>query len=195
MKSAGCVGVVAVACTALLILVHPWEPLPVGVVRDILEAMVSGRPCGALSIAGTIDPSRIQCLDIRHRGSCLRSRTSGLWIVPREVARTKALFGIPLTILRQDHSKAWLYQPKLDITFAVDDRFLVDFAKGKTTSDTLFTPIAASIPPTKPRPVSSAKSPVLRKKSIRAIQGDDRDREAGVTGVEGADGDREDEGG
>jgi len=135
--------------TAFTLSLRPWEAHESGVVQDVLQCLRTGKPCGALSIAGAINHSRIECFQPPGYWARIKSRRSGLWITPREVESADTLFGIPFTILRKEGRRAWVYQPKLDITFAVDDPFLVDFTKGKTTSDAIFMPIAAKTSPTK----------------------------------------------
>ena len=136
MKTAGCLVVVGIAVLLLTLLFRPWLSTQEHVVQGVLGGMEPGRPCGFM--IGLIDPNRIECFYHPMYGPRIRCRTSDVWITTQEVAATTTIFGIPFELLKREGNRAWIYQPKLDITFAVDGRLLVGFVKGKTTSDTLF---------------------------------------------------------
>jgi len=138
VKRWGCILLPFTILAIVLLATKPWLPVQVGVVRQVLEGMASGRDCEAGIIRSVVDLSRIECVDTRFNGVSLGSRANGVWVTRKQASMTTALFGTPLRMLREDGRKMWLYQPKLDVTFAVDDRLLVDFAEGKITSDTLF---------------------------------------------------------
>ena len=161
-KRTGCLLLAGAGLLLFLLSLRPWEPTQVDVVRGVLGNLQTGRPCGAISIGGAIDHSRIDCFQPRGYMARIMSRRTGLWITPREIHQADTLIGIRFEVLRRDGERYWVYQPKLDVTFAVDDHLLVDFAKGKIISDTLFQPVPASPQPTpltQPSETDNLRSP------------------------------------
>lgn len=159
-KRTGCLIILGGAVLAFVLSLRPWEPLPARVVQDVLQGLRTGRPCAALGAA--VDHSRIECFEPKGYMARIMSRKTGLWITPREIQQADTLIGLRFEILRSDGERYWVHQPKLDITFAVDDRLLVNFAQGKTTLDSLFQPVPASPQPTpltQPSETDNLRSP------------------------------------
>lgn len=115
---------------------RPWRPAQMRVVQAVLSGMVTGRNCSAMF--GLVDGSRIRCTD-RNEGPAIISRDTGAEISTQQVYGVDTfILGPPLQILRRHESRMWIYQEGLDVTFFVDDRLLVDFGRGKLTSEEPF---------------------------------------------------------